>query len=105
MTNEEIDFQNIGLEAEEDLLFITMRKYKFFMANGQTGRDAMCLYIHYMFTGRLQGTKSVKANRNYCMAGLDMPKARFQAAKNLLLEAKLIENVIRKNESGRVEGH
>ena len=39
------------------------------------------------------------------MAGLDMPKARFQAAKNLLLEAKLIENVIRKNESGRVEGH
>lgn len=94
----------IGIEEEGDIIFITVAKYKLFMSYGKIGMDAYVLYSHYMFTARIQHTNTVHANNFYCREGLGWTKARMQKAKNLLNELELIKTIQRRDKSGKITG-
>ena len=96
--------EQVNIEKDGDIIFITVAKYKLFMSYGKIGMDAYLLYSHLMFTARLQETNSVYATNHYLMKGLSFGKDRLQGAKNLLMELGLIETVTRHDESGKFAG-
>lgn len=102
MNKEQLD--KIGVEVENDIIFITVAKYKLFMSYGKIGMDAYCLYSHYMFAARVQKTNSTWANNTYCRQGLGWTKTRVLKAKNLLYDLDLIKEIIRRNEKGQIVG-
>jgi hypothetical protein len=82
---------DVHTDAREDILWITAGKYALFMQHGKTGIDAMALFMHYQFTATLQKTNQVWAADVYCRRGLDWGRDRFEKAKALLLELKIIQ--------------
>ena len=103
MTN--VNYDNVFFEDGEDIIFITLNKYKFFMANGKIGRDAKDLYEHYMFTGKIQKTNTVHAVNKFCGSGMNMSKERIVKAKKFLVDSGLIEIITKRDESGKITGH
>jgi hypothetical protein len=97
----DINFDKIGIEIEDDILFITISKYKLFLSRGSVGIDALSLYLHLMFTARLQKTNQVKAKNIYLKKGLRWGKERLLKAKNLLYELNLIELIQKRDENGK----
>jgi len=95
------DFEEIKMESDEDIIWITVGHYKRLLSYGKTGVDALSVYTHYMFTARLQHTNQVWAIDNYTKTGLSMGADRFKKAKELLLELNLIEEFQLKDDSGR----
>lgn len=96
---------NISIEADNDLIFVTVAKYKLFFSYGEVGLDAYLLYSHLMFTARTQKTNSVWANNTYLRGGLHWGKDRLNKAKNLLFDLGLINQVEKRDEQGKFEGH
>lgn len=96
-----VDYDNIGVENDGDIIFITVSKYKLFMSYGKIGIDAMTLYMHLMFTARLQATNKVWANNTYVRQGLKWSKERLLKAKSLLFDLDLISQEQIKDETGR----
>ncbi len=91
MSNDKVNkFVETGLEIDGDILFITVAKYKLFLSYGKKGADALMLYLHYMFTARMQQTNSVWANNSYVREGLNWSRDRLKDAKKLLSQLGLI---------------
>ena len=98
------NFEDVGIEIDGDLIFVTVAKFKLFMSRGAEGMDAYALYSLLMFTARLQKTNSVWANEEYLKTGLGWGKSRLRKAKELLFELGLIEYSKQvKNEFGHFE--
>ena len=98
--NKNNKFDSIGIDVEGDILFITVAKYKLFLSYGKKGADALMLYLHYMFTARIQATNSVWANNSYIREGLDWSRDRLKDAKKLLIQLELIEQKQEKTTDG-----
>ena len=98
------DYSGITNEKDGDIIFVTVAKYKLFMAYGKIGMDSYCLYSHMMFTARLQETNQIYANDTYLRQGLDWSRERTQKAKNLLFELALIEEITKRDSSGKFSG-
>lgn len=80
------------MDCDDDVIVISVRMYKFFMAHGKTGMKAKELYEHLIFTSRLQyGNTDVKANNKYLMKGLGWGVPTLKIAKSFLRGAGLIE--------------
>ena len=77
---------NMSIEVDGDLIFVTVAKYKLFYSYGKIGIDAYLLNSHLMFTARLQKTNSVHAKDVYLREGLGWGSSRLLKAKNLLKE-------------------
>ena len=92
------------MNCDEDFIVVTVGLYKFFMAHGKDGLDAKQLYDHLVFTSRVQGSKSVKANLQYIKNGLGWGNAKIKKAKAFLSAAGLIEYVKTKGEAGLFDG-
>jgi len=99
------DISNISVEMDDDIIFITVEKYKLFLSYGKIGIDAYQLYSHLIFTARLQKTNSVYANNTYLKKGLCWGRDKLIQAKNLLHELGLIETVQKKDEKGKFNGN
>ena len=99
MANELYD----NIELEEDILWMTTGKYKLLLQD-DNGSDALVLYMHLMFTARLQQTNSVKANNWYLQKGLKWGKTRLQKAKKTLFDMGLIQEITRKDNAGKFTG-
>lgn len=95
-----MDIQDIGIEADGDLIFVTVAKYKLFLSYGNVGLDAYVLYSHLMFTARLQKTNSVKAKDIYLRGGLKWSKDRLLKAKKLLFQLELIKGNQNRQDDG-----
>ena len=93
-------YDNIKIDPEGDIIFLTMSRYKKLMSFGVVGMDAKNLYEHLMFTARLQGTMSVWAKDTYLMKGLHLGKDKLKKAKALLHKLKLIEYRQDRDEEG-----
>lgn len=98
------DISKITIEKDDDIIFITVAKYKLFMSYEKIGMDAYCLYSHMMFTARIQETNQIYAKNNYLRGGLGWSRERVQKAKNLLIELGLVEEIITKGEGGKFSG-
>lgn len=92
------------MQPDGDIVFVTVSKYRMFYAHGEAGMDALHLYLHLIFTCRLQFTNTVKAHNIYLQKGLHWGKERTLKAKNLLFEFDLIKQIERKNSKGQFEG-
>ncbi len=93
-----INIEIIRVDKDGDLLFCTVGLYKLFLSQ-KGGHDAFQLYIHLMFTARLQETNQVWAKNSYLMKGLGMGTPRLKKAKALLKKLGLVEYVqSRKND-------
>lgn len=86
-----------SVESDQDIIFVTVSKYKLLLSHGTIGLDAYVLYSHYMFTARLQESNIIKATRKYVKTGLSWGNDRFYKAKNLLIGLGLISEVERQN--------
>ncbi len=91
---------NIKMDCDDDVIVITVKMYKFFMANGSVGMDAKNLYEHLIFTSRLQyGNPTIIANKTYLKRGLGWGDKKLRDAKAFLSSANLIEYIQFKDES------
>ncbi len=98
-----MDIENISIEKDDDIIFITVAKYKLFLSYGKIGMDAYMLYSHLMFTARLQETNQVKAKDIYIRQGLEWGSDRLLKTKNLLIDLGLIELIQKRDEQGKFE--
>ena len=96
------EVSNICLDKDGDLLFLTVGMYKLFLSQ-QGGHDAFQLYMHLMFTARLQETNQVWARDTYLMKGLGIGTPRLKKAKALLKKLGLIEYVRNRKEDGTLD--
>jgi len=88
--NQEI-VENIKTDVDGDLLHCSVKLYKFFLAND--AMDAFRVYLHLMFTSRLQGTNQVWATPDYLKKGCALGEAKIKKAKRFLREHGLIDYV------------
>jgi len=95
------NIENISIEVDNDIIFYTVAKHKLFYSYGKTGMDALLLYLHLMFTARLQQTNSVKAKDIYLREGLNWGAEKLRHAKKLLYQLELIETVQRRDGKGQ----
>lgn len=101
----EKNIDNISVEADGDIIFITVAKYKLFYSYGKIGIDAYMLYSHLMFTARLQKTNSVHAKDIYLREGLGWGSDRLKKAKTLLIDLDLIKKIQKRDEKGHFVGN
>jgi len=94
----------IELECDDELIFVTVRMYKFFLAHGKDGLDAKQLFDHLLFTSRIQKSRKVMANLTYIKNGLGWGRDKTKKAKAFLCAAGLIEYTQSKNDTGQYGG-
>jgi hypothetical protein len=92
----------IKIDKDSDIIPMTVGLYRFFLASGAAGQDAQALYLHLIFTARLQETQQVRANNVYLGNGLGWGQAKVRSAKSFLVKAGLISYVRGRGEDGRV---
>jgi hypothetical protein len=71
----------------------------------KNGVHAFTLYNFYALTATNQMTNIIRATDAYCMKGLGWGRDKFHAAKNILLDLRVVETIQRKNEKGRIIGN
>lgn len=67
--------------------------------------DLLALYTFYYYTAKWQGTNQPYATTAYVAHGIGWGVDKVITIKKMLVELKLIENVIRKDGNGRILGH
>ncbi|OHE63871.1 MAG: hypothetical protein A2001_01535 [Treponema sp. GWC1_61_84] len=93
---------NIRIDKDQDIIPITVGLYRLFLQAGACGQEAQALYMHLIFTARLQETQQVRANNVYLSRGLGWGLARIKAAKAWLADAGLIQYVRARGEGGKL---
>ena len=86
-------YAHINTDEEYLPLIVSMGQYKLFMSRGPKGRDAMLVFLHLLFTARLQATNQVRATGRYIEKGVFMGAKKVRAAKALLVQWGMIEYV------------
>ena len=100
LSEEKKDFDySVKMDCDDDVIVISVRMYKFFMAHGSEGREAKELYQHLIFTSRMQyGNTNIRATANYLKNGLIWGEKKLKRAKAFLSNAGLIEYLHSKDE-------
>ena len=91
------EFQNIVLNHEEDLIFMTVKQYSFFLANGELGMESKAVYEHLMFSARLQQTNQVYATDSYLKKALPFGNAKIKKCKAWLIYNNFIKITDKRN--------
>lgn len=93
---------NVG-SIEDHLIGITKPSIDRMLKMENPG-DCIALYTFYCYTRKWQKNNAVFATSDYAMTALGWGRDKFSKAKAQLKEAGFIEDVLRRNENGRVEG-
>lgn len=91
-----IDTDKFRDDKDDEIIFCTVRMYKLFLTQ-KNGIDAFQLYMHLMFSARLQKTNKVRATNIYLKRGLNWGEAKVKRAKSLLVKLGLIKYVRRRD--------
>lgn len=67
--------------------------------------DLIALYWFYYYTAKWQGTNQPKASTLYAAKGLNWSEHRIRRVKQQLIQMKLIEDVVTRDEGQKVTGH
>ncbi len=94
---------NLPTDKDGDVLFCTVKTYKLFLAHGRLGMEALALYMHLIFTARLQGMNRIKATDKYLMKGLQIGERKLRSLKAFLKTLGLID-YIQDRGDGRIKG-
>ena len=93
----------IETDAEFNPLLLSIGQYELFMAHEKEGMEAMQVFMHLMYTARLQKTNQVWANNEYIMQGLKIGGDRLKRAK-AWLHGKGMISYIQPREAGGTMG-
>lgn len=96
----DLDISRVRTDINQELLFCSVGMYKLFLAHGEAGHDAKELYLHLLFTSRLQETRAVRAKNTYLAKGLGWGVVRVKRAKAWLKEHHIISYVRRRKSDG-----
>ena len=75
------------------------------LMNHEKFSDLLALYVFYYYTAKWQQTNRPKATTSYTANGLNWSEIRVRQTKQILIDLKLIKNVVTKNELNQVTGH
>lgn len=67
--------------------------------------DVLALYVFYYITAKWQNQKNARCTTEYAANGLKWTGTRIRKTKKILIELGLIENVIKKDSTGKIIGH
>lgn len=67
--------------------------------------DVLALYLFYYITSKWQDQRNAYCTTSYTAEGLKWSEVRVRKTKKVLINLGLIENVIKKDSSGKVIGH
>ena len=84
-----------GIELDEELspIVVPIKLYKFFMAHGKKGHEAMTVWLHLVYTARMQATNQVWANNEYLKKGTGYGEKKVRDLKTWLHRHNLIAYV------------
>ena len=84
-----------------EVIFISVKLYNFFLANGKTGRDALRVYWHLMATARKQKTNQVWATNGFICKGTGLCAKAVTKAEKWMVEKNLIQLIKGRKEKGK----
>ena len=96
--------QFAGIELDENLrpIVVFPKTYRFFLAHGRIGIEALSLYLHLIFTAELQHNNQVWAVDTYLRNGLAIGERKLKQLKAFLKSHGLIAYVQERDpETGR----
>ncbi len=90
----------IGIEKK--IIILTTKTVEFLLSKNP---DSLALYMFYIKNAKIQKTNSIFNVESFGMKGLSWGRDRYRSAKKVLVEEKFIEDIIKKNDSGKITGH
>ena len=84
------------ISDKEDVVFSTTTCIRLI----SLGSDVAALYLFYVKNAKIQGTNTVYSTNEFCKKGLKLGERRFRNAKNILMENKFIEQIIKPHKTG-----
>lgn len=90
-------------QSMDSLPPVTVGLYRAFLAQGKTGLEGLGVYLHLLFTYRLQHTNIIRAEDGYLKDGLKIGDKKLKTAKSLLYKMGLIRYVRKRGAGGRTE--
>lgn len=90
----------IGIEKK--IIILTTKTVEFLLSKNP---DSLSLYMFYIKNAKIQKTNSIFNVEAFGMKGLGWGRDRYRNAKAVLVNEKFIEDVIKRNKNGQIEGH
>lgn len=90
----------IGIEKK--IIILTTKTVEFLLSKNP---DSLSLYMFYIKNAKIQKTNSIFTVESFGMKGMGWGRARYRAAKKILVDEKFIEDVVKRSEKGKMEGH
>jgi len=89
---------------EDQLIILTKPILDLFLKHDNPS-DLIALYTFYYYTAKWQKTNQPKCTDEYVQNGLHWSYGRLRKTKKILMELKLIEQIINKNNNGKIQGY
>jgi hypothetical protein len=84
---------------------ITVTKYTIDrLLRNEHSSELIALYVFYAYTSNWQKTNQPKCTTNYVAKGLGWSDRKVQMYKKILIDMKLVEDVVRKDDKGKIKG-
>lgn len=97
------NIDQIRIDLDQDIIFMTMGRYKFFLSKKEEGgMEAKELYEHLIFTAKMQSTNTIKANDIYLRNGLGWGIQKLKKAKAFLKKYNMIDYKQNRTEDGKM---
>lgn len=90
-----------NIDMKKELLATTSTSFRKLL---ELGSDAMALYMFYLYTSNYQDNQQVFASVRFIAKGMGWTKDRVVKNNKLLKESGWIEEIIKKNLEGKIEG-
>lgn len=106
-TNTQPEIEKALFKIADQLVILTtqtIHELIYQIEDKQLGIDALSLYNFYYYISKWQKTNQPKAVNSYARKGLGWGNRRLDAAKKLLIEKGLIENVERRDSKNKITG-
>lgn len=91
------------IALEEEIIMVTTETiHKLF--SYENGSDVVALYMFYHKQCKMQGTNQSFSTGDFVKKGMKWGNVRFLSAKAILKELGLIEDIVKRDDKGQVEG-
>ena len=94
----------INFDVDDEPIVLSKHLMDILLSQPKAG-NLIALYCFYYYTAKWQKTNQPKATTEYVANGLDWSTDFVRKYKNCLIDLKLIKNVVRKDEEGKIIGH
>jgi hypothetical protein len=90
------------INKKEEVIILTTKTVELLLSKSP---DALSLYLFCIKNAKIQKTNCIFSVEKFGMKGLRWGRRRYRNAKNILIDKKFVEDVLRKNDKGKILGH